>query len=162
MKGSTGTLAERLRSHGVRMTGQRRLLIDVLESADEHLDAESVFRRARAKDPSIHRATVYRTLHRLKKLGFVDELDLMHVSGERHYYEIRPSTLHIHLVCTKCKGVDEPAGPFWENLKRRVHDESGFQPDVVRIEMAGVCADCQRRAGSRSPSSTSHPTTHRA
>lgn len=156
MKGSTGTLAERLRSQGLRLTGQRRLLIDVLENADEHLDAEAVFRRARAKDPSIHRATVYRTLNRLKKLGFVDELDLMHVSGERHYYEIRPSTLHIHLVCTKCKGVDEPSGPFWDDLKRRVHDDSGFQPEVVRIEMAGVCATCQRHGNARPASHSSH------
>lgn len=152
MKGSTGTLAEKLRTQGLRLTGQRRLLIDVLESADVHLDAEALFRRARAKDPSIHRATVYRTLNKLKKLGLVDELDLMHVSGERHYYEIRPSTLHIHLVCTTCKGVDEPSGPFWDNLKRRVQDESGFQPEVVRIEMAGVCAACQRRPASRTPS----------
>ena len=157
MKGSTGTLAQQLRSQGLRMTGQRRLVIDVLEAADEHLDAEAVFVRAHAKDPSIHRATVYRTLNRLKKLGFVDELDLMHVSGERHYYEIRPSALHIHLVCTKCKGVDEPSGPFWDDLKRRVHEESGFQPEVVRIEMAGVCARCGSQAATAAhrPSSRS-------
>lgn len=148
MKGSTGTLGERMRGKGLRMTGQRRLLVEVLEEATEHLDADALFERARKKDPTIHRATVYRTLNRLKKLGLVDELDLMHVSGERHYYEIRPTTLHVHLVCTKCRGVEEPEGTFWENLKSRVHDESGFRPEVVRIEMAGVCARCQ--AGRRS------------
>lgn len=138
-------LAERMKSKGLRLTGPRLLLAELLEQADEHLDAESVYRRARTKDPSIHRATVYRTLNRLKKLGLVDELDLMHVSGERHYYEIRPSTLHIHLVCTSCKGVEEPSGPFWEDLKRRVNSETGFRPEVVRIEMAGTCASCQKR-----------------
>jgi len=138
-------LIDRMKAHGVRLTGQRRILADLLESAEDHLDAEQVYQRAKAMDPTIHRATVYRTLNKLKKLGLVDELDLMHVSGERHYYEIRPSTLHIHLVCTSCKGVDEPSESFWEDLKRRVKSDSGFQPEVVRIEMAGICITCQRK-----------------
>jgi len=138
-------LIDRMKAHGVRLTGQRRILADLLESAEDHLDAEQVYQRAKAMDPTIHRATVYRTLNKLKKLGLVDELDLMHVSGERHYYEIRPSTLHIHLVCTSCKGVDEPSESFWEDLKRRVKSDNGFQPEVVRIEMAGICITCQRK-----------------
>ena len=143
-------LEDRMREKGLRLTGQRMLLARLLEQATEHLDAESVYRRARSIDPSIHRATVYRTLNTLKKMGLVDELDLMHVSGERHYYEIRPSTLHIHLVCTACKGVEEPSGAFWENLKQRVREESGFHPDVVRIEMAGLCSSCRAsRTGTR-------------
>ncbi|HUC44772.1 MAG TPA: transcriptional repressor, partial [Candidatus Sulfotelmatobacter sp.] len=88
-------LTDRMKAVGMRLTGPRRVLADLLERAEKHLDAEEVYQRARALDPGIHRATVYRTLNRLKKLGLVDELDLMHVSGERHYYEIRPSTLHI-------------------------------------------------------------------
>ena len=137
-------LLDRMRERGLRLTGQRKIVADLLETAEEHLDAESVYRRAKEKDGTVHRATVYRTLNRLKKLGLVDELDLMHVSGERHYYEIRPSTLHIHLVCTMCKGVEEPSETFWEDLKRRVRSDNGFLPEVVRIEMAGVCSSCQR------------------
>jgi Fur family ferric uptake transcriptional regulator len=138
-------LLERMKARGLRLTGQRRVLADLLENAEEHLDAEEVFQRARVADGAIHRATVYRTLNTLKKLGLVDELDLMHVSGERHYYEIRPSTLHIHLVCTACKGVEEPSERFWEDLKRRVEHDNGFRPEVVRIEMAGICKSCQRK-----------------
>ena len=99
------SLSERMRSKGLRLTHQRKILADLLDSADEHLDAEAVYQRARKKDPHIHRATVYRTLNRLKKLGLVDELDLMHVTGDRHFYEIRPSVFHIHLVCMECGSV---------------------------------------------------------
>jgi Fur family transcriptional regulator, ferric uptake regulator len=143
-------LLERMKARGLRLTGQRKILAGLLETADEHLDAESVYRAAKAKDATIHRATVYRTLNKLKKLGLVDELDLMHVSGERHYYEIRPSTLHIHLVCTVCKRVDEPDEAFWDDLKRRVENENGFRPEVVRVEMAGVCAACLKKRARRS------------
>jgi Fur family ferric uptake transcriptional regulator len=141
-----GSLVERMRARGLRLTGQRRLLAELLEGAETHLDAETVFRLARRRDPGFHRATVYRTLNRLKRLGLVDELDLMHVTGERHFYEVRPSTLHIHLVCTSCGRVEEPGGPFWEELRLRVEKETGFAPEVVRLEMGGLCSRCRGRA----------------
>jgi len=146
---ATESLVKRMQAVGLRMTYQRRILADLLEGADAHLDAESVYQLARRRDPRIHRATVYRTLNTLKKLGLVDELDLMHVTGDRHFYEVRPSTFHIHLVCTKCGSVQEPGGPFWEELKRRVYRETKFKPEAMRLEMGGVCETCQET--SRNP-----------
>jgi len=136
-------LLERMREKGLRLTHQRRILADLLDESAEHLDAESFYLRAKSKDPKIHRATVYRTLSTLKKMGLVDELDLMHVTGDRHFYEVRPSAFHIHLVCTKCGAVEEPGGTFWDELKGKVRRETGFSPEVVRLEMGGVCNGCQ-------------------
>ena len=147
MSTDTESLLDRMHAKGLRMTHQRRLLAELLESAEEHLDAEEVYRRAQRRDPEIHRATVYRTLNTLKKLGLVDELDLMHVNGERHYYEIRPRTLHIHLVCMRCGKVEEPGGRFWNDMKARVRKETGFQPEMVRVEMGGRCLNCQSKPG---------------
>ena len=143
------SLIDRMRAAGLRLTNQRRIVVQLLEGARTHLDAEEVYRLARRIDPKIHRATVYRTLNTLKKLGLVDELDLMHVNGDRHYYEVRPRNLHIHLVCMKCGDVQEPGGPVWDELKSRVRKETGFKPEMVRVEMGGECPQCQRRATSR-------------
>jgi Fur family ferric uptake transcriptional regulator len=137
------SLTERMRSKGLRLTHQRKVLAQLLDEAEEHLDAEAVFQLARRKDPSIHRATVYRTLNTLKRLGLVDELDLMHVTGDRHFYEIRPSEFHIHLICMRCGAVEEPGGRFWEELKSRVEQQTGFRPEIVRLEMGGICVACQ-------------------
>jgi len=145
MQQEAESLTNRMRAKGLRLTHQRKILADLLDSAEVHLDAEAVYRRARRRDPHIHRATVYRTLNTLKKLGLVDELDLMHVTGDRHYYEIRPSVFHIHLVCMKCGNVEEPSGPFWEEMRGRVQRETGFHPEVMRLEMGGRCVDCQER-----------------
>jgi Fur family ferric uptake transcriptional regulator len=147
MSSSRENLTELMRQKGLRMTSQRRILAELLESAKEHLDADQVYELAKQRDPRLHRATVYRTLNTLKKMGLVDELDLMHVSGDRHYYEIRPSEFHIHLVCSKCGKVAEPSGPLWQDLKRRIYDETGFRPEVLRVEMAGTCAGCQSKSG---------------
>jgi Fur family ferric uptake transcriptional regulator len=141
------SLLERMRAKGLRLTWQRRLLAHVLDRADTHLDAEAVYTLAKRRDPRIHRATVYRTLATLKGLGLIDELDLMHFGGDRHYYEVRPSEFHIHLVCMQCGAVQEPGGPFWRDLKRRVKKETGFQPEVVRLEMGGRCLECQKGTG---------------
>ena len=145
MTATTETLTDRMRAKGLRMTSQRLILADLLENAAEHLDAEKVYQLARHRDPKIHRATVYRTLNTLKKLGLVDELDLMHVTGDRHFYEIRPSVFHIHLVCMRCGAVEEPSGPFWQDLKVRVMQETEFKPEVVRLEMGGTCTACHNR-----------------
>ena len=140
------SLTDRMRAKGLRMTQQRLILAELLEGAEEHLDAEAVYRLARRRDPNLHRATVYRTLATLKKLGLIDELDLMHVSGDRHFYEIRPRVFHIHLICMRCGAVQEPSGPFWEDMKTKVHAETGFRPEIVRLEMGGLCVDCQSEA----------------
>jgi Fur family ferric uptake transcriptional regulator len=144
---SRENLIDRMRAKGLRITHQRRIVAELLDVAEDHLDAESVYERACRQDPSIHRATIYRTLNTLKKLGLVDELDLMHVTGDRHFYEIRPSVFHIHLVCMRCGTVAEPSGPFWDTMRSRVHRETGFKPEVMRLEMGGLCMECQKTDG---------------
>jgi Fur family ferric uptake transcriptional regulator len=135
-----------MREKGFRLTEQRKVLASLLENSSNHLDAETLLRKAQRVDPSIHRATVYRTLSTLKKAGLLDELDLMHVEGDQHYYEVRPSVSHIHLVCISCGKVQEPSGRFLEGLKKRLEKSTGFHVDVARLEMGGQCPACRRRS----------------
>src|ERR1700728_1273015 len=86
----------------IRLTAQRRALIETIQEADGHLDAAGLLELARKRDPKIDRATVYRTLELLKRLGLIDELDLMHINGEKHYYEVKTQKDHLHLACFRC------------------------------------------------------------
>jgi len=65
----------------VRLTSQRRAVISVIQEATSHLDGGALLALARKREPSIDRATVYRTTELLKKLRLIDELDLMHFEG---------------------------------------------------------------------------------
>lgn len=85
------SLLDELASKGVRITAQRRALAEIIQNATEHLDAAALLGEAQTRESGIDRATVYRTLDLLKKLGLVDELDLMHLNGEKHYYEVKSS-----------------------------------------------------------------------
>src|SRR4051794_8061458 len=73
------SLLDELTSQGVRMTVQRRVLVEIIQEATEHLDAAGLLALAREREATIDRATVYRTLELLKKHRLVDELDLMHL-----------------------------------------------------------------------------------
>lgn len=138
-------LVERMRDHGVRVTSPRRAIAEVLETAEEHLDVEEITERARAIDPSVHRATVYRTLALLKDLALVDELDLLHLHGDRHYYEVREGAQHAHVICTKCNSVVEPEGEMLRHCMRALSDATGIRVEFYRLEAAGLCSRCLRR-----------------
>ena len=90
------SLAGRMQAKGLRLTHQHRILAKLLDRAEEHLDAEAVYRLARKKPPSIHRATVYRTLNTLKKLGFVDDF----LSNQTDNLELPASTESIYRAIT--------------------------------------------------------------
>ncbi len=136
------SVTTQLREHGLRLTRQRRVIADVLQQAGEHLDAPEVLRRAQQQMPGLHLATVYRALESLKKLGIIDELDLMHVNGHGHFYEARTNKDHMHFTCQRCGSVFEIQDPLFEKLKTQIMDRHGFTLRVARLELGGLCSSC--------------------
>jgi Fur family ferric uptake transcriptional regulator len=132
-----------LRQRGKRLTRQRQILLDLIDKSGEHLDAERLYQLAQALDPKLNRVTVYRTLKMLKEGGLVDELDLMHQSGDQHYYETRLKQEHAHVVCLRCGKVEEFFGEPLAKLRRQVEAHFGFQILVARTEIGGYCSHCQ-------------------
>jgi Fur family transcriptional regulator, ferric uptake regulator len=140
------SLLEELIASGVRITAQRRLLVSIMQDASHHLDAAALLRIAQQRDPNIDRATVYRTIALLKVRGLIDELDLMHIEGEKHYYEAKTSCDHSHMACFRCGAIMEYASSSFEKLKKEMAKQSGFQIRVVRLEVGGICQRCQKAA----------------
>jgi Fur family ferric uptake transcriptional regulator len=135
-------LLDELTAKGIRLTAQRRAVVEVIQEADGHLDAASVLQLARRREPGIDRATVYRTIGLLKKLRLVDELDLMHLEGEKHYYEVRSRRDHIHLACFQCGRIEEFSSAAFDHLKAQIAEQTGFSIRVFRTEIGGICAVC--------------------
>jgi Fur family ferric uptake transcriptional regulator len=140
------SLMEELAARRVRMTAQRRLLVSIVQDSPKHLDAAALLKISKQKDPEIDRATVYRTIALLKKLGLIDELDLMHLDGEKHYYEAKTSRDHCHMACFRCGAIMEYASSSFEKLREEMAKQSGFQIQVVRLEVGGLCKRCRRAA----------------
>ncbi|MGB6875425.1 MAG: Fur family transcriptional regulator [Candidatus Acidiferrales bacterium] len=140
------SLMEELATRGMRMTKQRRLLVGIIQNSSRHLDAASLLEIAKKQDSEINRATVYRTIALLKERGLIDELDLMHLEGEKHYYEVKTSRDHCHMACFRCGAIMEYASPSFEKLKTEMAKQSGFEIKVVRLEVGGLCQRCRKAA----------------
>ena len=129
--------------NGVRLTRQRKILLDLIDKTGEHLDAERLYQMAKERDPKLNRVTVYRTLKLLKEGGLVDELDLMHQAGEQHYYETRRKQEHAHVICLGCGKIEEFFGEPLQRLRRQIESHFGFQVVLARTEGGGYCSHCQ-------------------
>jgi len=138
-----GGIQDSLRQRGVRLTRQRRLLLDLIDQSGLHLDAESLYQMAKEKDPKLNRVTVYRTLKLLKGSGLVDELDLAHFQGDQHYYETRMKQEHAHIICLRCGRVEEFFGEELQHLRGQVQSQFGFEIVFARTEVGGYCSHCR-------------------
>ncbi|MGH9775500.1 MAG: Fur family transcriptional regulator [Candidatus Acidiferrales bacterium] len=138
-----GRLPRELAARGIRLTRQRRVLLQVMETARRHLDASEIFERAQKIDPHITRVTVYRTIDLLKRHALIDELDLLHLRGDRHFYESHGPRDHIHVACLRCGKVREFESRLYEQLIRQIEGDCGIRITVARTEVGGYCANCR-------------------
>jgi Fe2+ or Zn2+ uptake regulation protein len=146
-----GKLQRELRSRGVRLTRQRRVVVQVMESAPRHMDANEIFELAHEIDPNITRVTVYRTLDMLKGHGLIDELDLLHLRGHRHYYESHGPRDHIHVACIRCGKVREFESELYEQLMEQISRDCGLEISIARTEVGGLCAACRAQGETAPP-----------
>ena len=130
-----------LRLHGLRATPQRVLVLRVLEEADENLDVESIWLRAKASDPAINLATVYRTLTTLKEVDLVSQryFDREH---KREVYSAVSQDERFFFTCRNCKAVITLRTPLLAQARRQWEHELGLVFSQGCMCFDGYCADC--------------------
>ncbi|MBN1180107.1 MAG: transcriptional repressor [Anaerolineae bacterium] len=138
----TERLVSMLRASDLRVTRQRQLVWEVLQQSHEHLDAEAVHTCAKARDPNISLATVYRTLATLKEVGLVEE----HRLGEEHaHFEIVPQTPHYHFTCQACGCIIEFDAPQVMQAVRELSKREDLLIQHVHLFLNGLCSQCQHQ-----------------
>ncbi len=131
---------ESLRGQGSRLTPQRLLVLSIVAEGGGHMGVDEVFRRAKEAYPYMDIATVYRTLHLLKKLDVVTEVAI----GDRLHFELTdPDGRHHHMVCQVCHGAFNLGPHYLEEFRLTLLQEFGFEPDLEHFTVAGTCSDCQ-------------------
>jgi Fur family ferric uptake transcriptional regulator len=140
-------LAERLHARGLRLTSQRRAVLDAV-AALEHATPEAIGARLRevagrgGTAPDI--STVYRNLEVLERLGLVWHTHLGKGAPVYHAAE-HP---HVHVVCQSCGAISSADPAVLDSAAERLAADLGFTVDVGHVALSGTCRDCRDRAGS--------------
>ncbi|QSB14512.1 transcriptional repressor [Natronosporangium hydrolyticum] len=133
------SLAQVLRSRGLRMTPQRQLVLDAVRRLG-HATPEQVHALVQQAADSVNITTVYRSLELLEQLGLVTHTHLSHGAPTYHPAEDHQ---HVHLVCRSCGAVADADPELLRPVAERLHTERGFQVDIAHIALFGRCADCE-------------------
>jgi len=123
------------RRQGLRMGARRHVIIRVLEQARDHPTAAEIHARARAIDPAISIATVYRNLKLFEELGLLRRFDF-HGDGVSRY-ETAGRQRHQHLIDTGCGTVVEFSAPEIARLVHAIGAEMGYHIVDFRLELFG-------------------------
>lgn len=136
-EGSMSDLEEKCAEAGLKMTGQRKTILRVLGTSEDHPSVEVVYDRAKKIDSSISIATVYRTL------SLLDELDIVtrHEFQEGYSrYEVNTDHHH-HLVDLETGMVVEFQNEELEKLKEKIARDLGYELIDHRLELYGKKLD---------------------
>jgi len=134
-----------LRSTGGRMTAQRRLILETLESLGGHPTADEVYAVVQRRDPRLNPSTIYRTLAWLESAGLVSHCHLDAGPSGEHSERYDPVTPveHHHFVCTRCGQVIEFLAPQLEPIKARFASEHNIIVEKAALTLYGQCATCK-------------------
>lgn len=127
---------------GIKLTKQREAICQVFFAAVGHLSAEDILHKARALDPQVSLATVYRTLKILQENGLVTSHNFQ---DDQALFEPRfDDEHHDHLICTECGKIVEFMNLEMEKLQLSIAKAHGFSITDHKMEIYGLCDICQK------------------
>ena len=134
-------IATRLKTAGFKLTPPRLAVLRVFGREHEQLGPDEVLKRGRKFCPRLGRATVYRTLELLVKIGVMRPIVLS--NGRPAFTRIEGG--HHHLVCSRCDRIVELAGERLAKTVKLLAKKTGFEISSQLLEVYGVCARCRKR-----------------
>ena len=137
------TIAQRLRGDGLRYTGSRRKVVEVLAATDRPLTMPEILEQS----DDLAQSSAYRNLTELISAGVVHRI----VSGDEYsHFELAEdlTSHHHHLVCTRCGRVtdftvDDELEAALDAALDAAARRQGFEPEHHRLGVGGTCADCR-------------------
>ncbi|MDQ2941518.1 MAG: transcriptional repressor [Chloroflexota bacterium] len=134
-------MSRALSGAGLRMTGPRRAVAQLLTERQGRFTAEELLAESRSRGLGIGRATIFRSLELLGRLNLLERIDLP--SGEHAYLVCEPEHHH-HVICSRC-GRAETFAMEDRGLPERLEQvgrATGYRIDAHRLEVYGLCPDC--------------------
>ncbi len=126
----------------MRMTPQRKVILEEIAKLKSHPTAGELCRVVRKRLPRISLGTVYRNLDILSQAGLINRLE---VAGLERRFD-GDTSRHYHVRCTSCgKLSDLELGPL-AFLEAEAAQASDFQIMGHSLEFRGICPQCRAQA----------------
>lgn len=138
---SKDTFSDTLHDHGLRLTPQRELVLQILHETSEHLDAEGIWQQARQHDQGINLATIYRTLNVLSHIGLIKQ-SFLGEGQKRGYYELLDKPAHYHFACLRCGKVLELLSTSMAHAQEEMESQYGVHISHAHFKFEGLCPEC--------------------
>jgi Fur family ferric uptake transcriptional regulator len=130
---------ETLKKKGLKLTPQRRLIADIIHSADGHLTAEDIIDHVQSKMPGVNKSTIYRTLELLEDSGCVVRSE----SNDHFIYHHAEEGHHHHLKCKRCGKTVSCNENLFSRVENSLSNEYGFQVSFKHMVINGLCDTCK-------------------
>jgi Fur family transcriptional regulator, ferric uptake regulator len=128
-----------LQEKGFKLTPQRRLIVDIIHEAAEHLSADDIIARVQAKMPGVNKSTIYRTLDILEQSGCVVKSE----SADHFIYHHSEEGHHHHLVCHRCGQTIACSEDLFLEIENKLARQYGFKADFKHLLISGLCGNCR-------------------
>jgi Fur family ferric uptake transcriptional regulator len=123
--------------NSLRLTAQRKAIIESAFSTRQHFTAEQLLEWSRRRDKSVSRATVYRTLPLLTESGLVREMEHPH---------------HNHIICQDCDKIVEFDSDKIEKIETEISHRLGFSVKTHRLQITAACEELKKLGACRKKS----------
>lgn len=125
---------------GIKLTHQRMEIFHEITISEEHPSAEEIHKRLKPRLPMISLDTVYRTLSILEQYGIIARVQVLDDRG-RFDANLTP---HHHLVCTKCKCIQDFYWPVFNEMELPPETEHWGKINSTHVEIRGICENCMK------------------
>jgi len=131
----------RCRELGMRLSRQRRMVLDLLWHERSHLSARDIFEKLNNQGRNIGHTSVYQNLEALQSAGVIECLD--RASGRLYGYRSDP---HSHLICSQSGEIQDLDLVLPAELIAQIESTTGFSIESYSVLMTG-----RRLAGKVTP-----------
>ena len=132
---------KQLKEEGLRITAQRKVIVDILLNSEKVLDPMEVFDLVRKEHPSMGIVTVYRTMDCLEHLGLLQKVH--QESGCNKYIRLKEGHHHL-LICSNCGKAIYFEGLAFEDQFEKIAKNNGFLLHDHWLQLSGLCSGCQK------------------
>lgn len=122
----------RCRDLGMRLSRQRRMVLELLWSDRRHLSARDIFERLNAQGRNIGHTSVYQNLEALQSAGVIECLD--RASGRLYGYRSDP---HSHLTCLHSGDIQDLDVVLPQELVQQIEDLTGYSIESYTLQLYG-------------------------